>query len=239
MNTRPVTEAQLAANRANATHSTGPKTDEGKRLSSQNALRTGLTGRAPFLSTEEAAAFQEHCARLLAAHKPANDDERTHVAMIADLEWRIMRIPALEAGLYSVGRTRLTPKSENHLEEKNVLVSDSEIYVVYQKEFNNLYLQESRLVRRLDRELKLLIALQQKRLAEEKAQLDEAAAYYRHCIEQNIPYDHSVLAEIGFEFSVLDVQRDVAEQQARETNSPWRNIQVAQVLKTLRANHAS
>ncbi len=239
MNTRPVTEAQLAANRANATHSTGPKTEEGKRISSQNALKTGLTGRAPFLSTEEAAAFQEHCARILAAHKPANDDERAHVAMIADLEWRILRIPALEAGLYSVGRTRLTPKSENHLEPSNVLVSDSEIYVVYRKEFNNLYLQESRLVRRLDRELKLLIALQQKRLAEEKAQLDEAAAYYRHCIEQNIPYDHSVLAEIGFEFSILDVQRAVAERQARETNSPWCNIQAAQVLRAMRANQAA
>ncbi len=235
MDTRIVTPAQLAANRANATHSTGPKTEEGKRISSQNALKTGLTGRAPFLSTEEAAAYQEHCARILSTHKPANDDERNHVAMIADLEWRIMRIPALEAGLYSVGRTRLTPKSENHLEEKNVLVSDSEIYVVYQKEFNNLYLQESRLVRRLDRELKLLIVLQQKRLAEEKAQLDEAAAYYRHCIEQNIPYDHSVLAEIGFEFSVLDVQRAVAERQACENNSPWRNIEVAQAVRAISA----
>jgi len=38
------TEAQIRANQANAQHSTGPKTEEGKTISARNNLRVGLTG---------------------------------------------------------------------------------------------------------------------------------------------------------------------------------------------------
>ena len=40
-----MTEAQLVANRANAQFSTGPRTEKGKRRSSLNAFRYGLTGQ--------------------------------------------------------------------------------------------------------------------------------------------------------------------------------------------------
>ena len=41
------TEKQIAANRANARRSTGPKTAAGKRRSSRNAYRHGLSGLMP------------------------------------------------------------------------------------------------------------------------------------------------------------------------------------------------
>jgi hypothetical protein len=40
------TERQIAANRANAKRSTGPKTNEGREASSRNALRHGLASAA-------------------------------------------------------------------------------------------------------------------------------------------------------------------------------------------------
>jgi len=56
---RPETsEAQLAANRANAQFSSGPKTEQGKLVSSHNALKTGLTGRTIVLPTDDVAAYQ-------------------------------------------------------------------------------------------------------------------------------------------------------------------------------------
>jgi hypothetical protein len=41
------TERQIAANRANSKKSTGPKTTAGKRRSSRNAFRHGLSGPLP------------------------------------------------------------------------------------------------------------------------------------------------------------------------------------------------
>jgi hypothetical protein len=51
-----VSAAQLAANRANAEKSCGPKTAAGKFTSSHNAVKTGLTGRTILLPTDDVAA---------------------------------------------------------------------------------------------------------------------------------------------------------------------------------------
>ena len=52
-------ERRLAANRANAQLSTGPRTPEGKAKSSLNAVKTGLCGRTVlFADEEEAAAYR-------------------------------------------------------------------------------------------------------------------------------------------------------------------------------------
>jgi hypothetical protein len=40
---KPVSPKQLAANRANASHSTGPRTSEGKARSAQNSRKHGFT----------------------------------------------------------------------------------------------------------------------------------------------------------------------------------------------------
>src|SRR6266567_4672177 len=55
-----ISASQLAANRANAQLSTGPKTAEGKTKASLNAVKTALTGRTVLLPTEHAAAYESH-----------------------------------------------------------------------------------------------------------------------------------------------------------------------------------
>ncbi len=57
---RSLTEAQLAANRANSKLSTGPCTEEGKSKSSLNAVKTALTGRTVLLPSDDAGAYQRH-----------------------------------------------------------------------------------------------------------------------------------------------------------------------------------
>ena len=56
-----MTQSQLAANRANAQLSTGPRTEEGKKRSSLNAFRHGLTGQIVIHTPEDQDAFQKHC----------------------------------------------------------------------------------------------------------------------------------------------------------------------------------
>ena len=237
---RPATESQLAANRANATHSTGPKSAAGKQIASHNALKTGLTGRTVLLPTDDIALYEAHIQRTFAIHRPATDEERSHVDTIVDLEWRLLRIPTLETGIYAIGRKLLAAGNTDEDAAPSVTASlDAEIYLVYQKELKNLHLQESRLVRRLEKELAKLETLQKKRKEEEQARLEEAAAYYRDCLERNLPYDHKHLAEIGFEFSIQEIQRAVAARQARETRTAWPTIQTNQLLKTLQARQSA
>jgi hypothetical protein len=50
-----VSEAKIRANQANATKSTGPKTDEGKAISRQNSLKHGMTGAGIVLPEADAA----------------------------------------------------------------------------------------------------------------------------------------------------------------------------------------
>src|SRR5215208_1858155 len=52
------TEKQIAANRANAKKSTGPRTPRGKARSSMNATLHGLTARRPVLPNEDRRAFE-------------------------------------------------------------------------------------------------------------------------------------------------------------------------------------
>jgi len=67
--------ARAEANRANAQHSTGPTSAEGKAKSSLNAVKTGLTGQTVLLPTDDALAYQQHLDRHFKSYAPANDAE--------------------------------------------------------------------------------------------------------------------------------------------------------------------
>ena len=107
------TPAQIAANQANAKLSTGPKTAEGKAASSHNAVRTALTGRTVLLPTDDVEAYQKHVARFEAQFHPVTDREKELTQNIADTQWRLNRIFALEQGIYAVGRLEFAKLYEN------------------------------------------------------------------------------------------------------------------------------
>jgi hypothetical protein len=58
----PATEAQINANRQNAAHSTGPKTEEGKERSRRNSLKHGMTGDGIVLLEADEAEVQRRTA---------------------------------------------------------------------------------------------------------------------------------------------------------------------------------
>ena len=98
------TPAQIAANQANALLSTGPTSAAGKAKSSLNAVKTGLTGRTVLLPSEDAALYEQHVTRFMQQYEPVGDEEQTLVQSLADTQWRLLRIPSLEAGIYALGR---------------------------------------------------------------------------------------------------------------------------------------
>ena len=92
------TRAQMKANRKNAKKSTGPRTEEGKTRSAQNALKHGLLARDTVLPGEDPADFDSQLSALEADIQPANSLEFELVRQIADAQWRMRRLTRLETG---------------------------------------------------------------------------------------------------------------------------------------------
>ena len=164
-----ISEAQLAANRANAQSSTGPKSEQGKLVSSHNALKTGLTGRTIVLPTDDVAAYQSLVALINQKFAPATDYEKHLVQTIADTEWRLLRIPTLEAGLYALGRAELAAEfaagcANDTDPQLRAAMLEAHIFRTCQKDLRNLALQERRLRNQLKQSTAELHQLQQERL---------------------------------------------------------------------------
>jgi hypothetical protein len=94
------TERQINANRENARHSTGPKTPEGKALSSANAIRHGLLARQIVLPIEDRAQYLELLAALEAEHQPEGPLETYMVHQMASAQWRLQRLTRIETGFF-------------------------------------------------------------------------------------------------------------------------------------------
>ncbi len=99
----PVSQAKLAANRANALRSTGPQTPEGKQKSSQNALKFGLLSDTLTVKYVEGSDnFAEHHDRLKASIQPEGPRQEEWVLHMALCHWRLKRLARFEAGIFDV-----------------------------------------------------------------------------------------------------------------------------------------
>ena len=78
--------ARTARNRANAAHSTGPKTEAGKKRSSLNAYRHGLTGQTIILPAEDLDAYQAFTRTFFNDYKPVGTLEKQLVQSLAEDE---------------------------------------------------------------------------------------------------------------------------------------------------------
>jgi hypothetical protein len=85
------TAAQLAANRENATKSTGPKTPEGLKASSQNNLRHGFCGVFQILPYENPEDYDTLLAGLRDEHKPSTMTEEILIERMAQHLWLVRR----------------------------------------------------------------------------------------------------------------------------------------------------
>jgi hypothetical protein len=94
------TDAQLAANQANAQHSTGPKTEEGKAISSQNHRKFGLTGRFTVLAWEKQEEFEDLSARLRAEHQIYSPFEAELIEKMAQHHWLSRRAMLLQEACF-------------------------------------------------------------------------------------------------------------------------------------------
>jgi hypothetical protein len=200
------TAAQIAANQKNSQFSTGPTSEAGKAKSSLNAVKSGLTGRTVLLPGDDAAFYQTHVSQFIERYAPAGDEERNLVQSLADTEWRLLRIPLLEMGIYAVGRLEFAGLFTNEDEAVRKHLIEAQVFLAYQRQLNNLSIQESRLRRQRDKDTATLRELQDRRKQRAKARLDTAARQYIRSRQQQPPQEFDPAA-FGFEFSLAEIER--------------------------------
>src|SRR5450756_379925 len=97
---KPVSDKPLAANRANAAQSTGPRSPEGKSRSAQNSRKHGFTASTFAVvrleEIDEVARLREDA---IACYQPVNSQEIFAIERIALAQQAILRVERLHNGI--------------------------------------------------------------------------------------------------------------------------------------------
>jgi hypothetical protein len=88
--------AQILANRKNAQKSTGPRTEEGKAVAAQNAVKHGLLARGDVIKTEDQGEFDRMREKVLGELDPVGPVETPLAERIVSLMWRLKRAQRLQ-----------------------------------------------------------------------------------------------------------------------------------------------
>jgi hypothetical protein len=94
------TQRQIEANRLNSQKSTGPRTPEGKAVSSQNALKSGLDADSQFVIGESGDEFAALQHEYITRFQPLTPEERFQVDTLLRNEWMLRRFFRAEAHLW-------------------------------------------------------------------------------------------------------------------------------------------
>src|SRR5262245_2324396 len=84
--------------RRNGSRSKGPTSPDGKRRSSMNARKHGMTARTPVLRTEDPDEFRRRLDGIEAALEPQAELERILVHRVATSAWKLDRADRIEVG---------------------------------------------------------------------------------------------------------------------------------------------
>jgi hypothetical protein len=193
-------------NQANSQHSTGPKTESGKRRSSLNALRHGLTGQIVVMPTEDLEAYRSHLKSLTDEYQPANPTEALLVQALADCSWRLNRVAAMETNLLTLGITTASPVTDAPPQVQDALSMVSALES-QSKALSNLSMHSQRLSRQFEKTVTQLRELQKTRLTQERRDLDRLVDVIKMYQDKGQTYDAS---RDGFVFSKSQIAAAIA-----------------------------
>jgi len=210
-------------NRANAQHSTGPKTESGKKRSSLNALRHGLTGQIVVMPAEDLAAYQSHVKSFTDEYHPQGATEAHLVQALADTSWRLNRVAAQETNLLSLGLAHPTAiDAPSQIQDAMSMVAALESQ---SKALSNLSMHSQRLSRQFERTVTQLRDLQQTRRAQEKKALNDLLDVLEMHEAKGEPYNPS---EDGFVFSDQQINESIqARNRERLIDQAWKHRRAA------------
>ncbi len=187
-------------------------------------MKTGLTGRTVLLPSDEAPEYERHLRAYTDDFKPVGQRESDLVQSIADTIWRLKRIPSLEAALFAQGHIEFAEAFNQHQPALRAGMIEVQTFIKYEKQLRNLQLQESRLVRRREKEIAELRQLQQERERKEQERerkeyeaLATASRLYNEAKRANQPFDPQVN---GFVFSIEQIEQHLSRLAAQGSFGP-------------------
>ncbi len=204
-----VSDLQLTANRENARRSTGPRTPEGKKRSSLNALRHGLTGQVVVMPDEDLKAYLSFTERYVQDLHPLTEPERQLAHDIANCQWRLNRSALIEQGVYALGHHDFADLNDVDHPEIHAALTAATTYLKNGRQLENLSRQENRLRRSLQSSLKLYHEMQAHRRQQEWEDMIKAGPIYKTHKMQNLPYNP---AADGFVVSTAQIERKLSRE---------------------------
>jgi hypothetical protein len=193
----PISDKQLAANRANAKKSTGPRTPKGKAICEMNGFQHGFTGLAVVMTNEDREAMNAFVKPYIQRLNPIGEIELQLAQTIAHDNFRLNRLKAVEENMFAYGE--LGPLSDKinteHARVHHAIVQ-AQVFVLNDRAFSNLSLYEQRITRNIHKNLKLLREEQALRKAEE-----ENKTFLNAKVKPLTRTASTINEENGFEFS--------------------------------------
>jgi hypothetical protein len=160
------TKKQIQANRLNSQKSTGPRSVEGKAVSSQNALKSGIDSKSQIIRGEDPAALDALATRYLLDHQPQSASERALVDILIDSEWTLRRLRKTEAQLWEYDLANISQENTKSYNRDNPIPEDQILGLAFhrrQQTFARLERRRESLQRVYHRTLHDLRAIQDSR----------------------------------------------------------------------------
>jgi hypothetical protein len=208
-----MTAAQLAACRENAQLSTGPRTQEGKKRSSLNAFRHGLTGQIVIHTPEDEQAFKKHCDGIREALAPVGALELDLAQAIAEDRWRLNRARALENSIFALGQSEHLLEDSGH-PEADAALAQGRTWMAHAHQLHLLTTYENRIRRSVEKNTAELRALQDQRKAAIAQAEEEARLLVQLAQTEGGDYDPAddfppESQPLGFVFSRPVIERQI------------------------------
>jgi hypothetical protein len=212
-----MTEAQLAANRENAQLSSGPRTIAGKKRSSLNAFRHGLTGQIVIHTPEDEQAFKKHCDGIREGLAPVGAVETDLAQAIAEDRWRLNRARALENNILALGQSEYLPPDGSY-SELHAALAQTQAWMAHARELHLLTTYENRIRRSVEKNTAEFNALQTQRKAAIAKAEEEARLLVQLAEIEGEDYDPAddfppESQPLGFVFSRPAIQRQIERSQ--------------------------
>lgn len=112
---RMASKKQIQANRLNSLKSTGPRSAQGKAVSSGNALKSGIDAKSQIICGEIAADLETLKLEYYGRFQPTAPEQRMLVDTLIDCEWLLRRFRRVESHLWEQGAVECFQPSDDYV----------------------------------------------------------------------------------------------------------------------------